>query len=503
MNTRPKERSRLSCPISLNIPGPCDAEPKSRTLAPLESKLCERYGLRDNPFGNTPDPRYLYQSATHREALSSLRIGVECGVGFQALIAPPGMGKTTVLFHLLSRFSAVARTAFLFQLQGDSREFLHNFLLEMGSDADRSDLRSMQEKVRQLLLCEARAGRRTILVIDEAQDLETPVLETIRMLSNFELPNRKLLQIILAGQPQLGEKLARPELAQLYQRIFILTRLAPLGLGEIKQYVAHRLEFAGYEGPGLFTGEALQLLWQYSGGVPRNVNRLCFNALLAGGASRSEKLDSDLLQQVITDLDIHTVCNTGYRQESGGGEAPASVPADSLPWSLNDTLGDDALEEIVGRIQSFTRASAVALALRYGKEMVCCAKVGAMAPELGSRVDWVDGLTGECICTGKTLRCDDSECDLRVNRQACRRLGVRSIVAIPLRDREEIVGVVEMFSVETNAFRSLDRSVLQAIAGDLVAFSRAVDRTPAPGLGSFCGPHSLAFQQDNIATAKH
>src|SRR5437016_6644124 len=192
--------------------------------------LYERYGVLENPFGVTPNPRYLYQSRTHAEAKSSLIIGVECGVGFQALIAPPGMGKTTILFNILEQFESVACTAFLFQLQSDSSDLLRNFISELGGDACDSDLVRMQDTINQLLVRERRAGRRTILIIDEAQTLEPSVLETVRLLSNFETPSEKLLQIILAGQPQLAHRLASAEVAQLSQRISILTTLVPLDL---------------------------------------------------------------------------------------------------------------------------------------------------------------------------------------------------------------------------------------------------------------------------------
>src|SRR5207248_9045114 len=141
---------------------------------------------------------------THAEAISSLIIGIECGVGFQVLIAPPGMGKTTILFSILERFDKVARTALLFQIHGDSRHFLRYLISELGGEAHDSDLVRMQETINQLLIRERRAGRQTIIIIDEAQSLNTPVLETIRLLSNFETPNEKLLQIILAAQPQFA-----------------------------------------------------------------------------------------------------------------------------------------------------------------------------------------------------------------------------------------------------------------------------------------------------------
>jgi len=282
-------------------------------ISGLRSKLLyERYGILENPFGVTPNPRYLYQSRTHGEARSSLIIGIECGVGFQALIAPPGTGKTTILFHVLERFKDVARTAVLFQIHGDSHDFLRYLLSELGSDALDSSVGGMQEAINQLLVREFRSGRRTIIVIDEAQDLDTPVLETIRLLSNFETRSEKLLQIILAGQPQLAQRLANPEMTQLRQRISMLTTLIPFGLEDTRNYIEHRLTIAGYQGPPLFTSAALRLVWERSRGVPREINTLCFNALLLARAAEQKQVDSDILHEVVADLDLDRIrLNTG------------------------------------------------------------------------------------------------------------------------------------------------------------------------------------------------
>ena len=162
------------------------------------------YGLREQPFGVTPDPRFLYLSPAHREALASLVYGIESGLGFLALIATPGMGKTTLLFHLLEKFRTSARTAFLFPTQCNSREFMRFLLAELGYGSDDQDFVRMHEEFNKRLLQEARAGNRFIVVIDEAQNLEPSVLETVRLLSDFETPRAKLMHIILAGQPELS-----------------------------------------------------------------------------------------------------------------------------------------------------------------------------------------------------------------------------------------------------------------------------------------------------------
>src|SRR5579872_4504245 len=221
--------------------------------------MYEKYfGLREQPFGVTPDPRFLYLSAAHREALASLYYGIEANRGFLGLIAKPGMGKTTILFHLLEKFRSSARTAFLFQTQCTSREFLRFLLSELGYESDGNDFVRMHEEFNRRLLQEARAGNRFIVVIDEAQNLEPSVLETVRLLSDFETPRAKLMHIILAGQPELADKLASPGLSQLRQRVSIVHGLEPLSAGEIKNYIEHRLRIAGYAGEPLFAPDVYE-----------------------------------------------------------------------------------------------------------------------------------------------------------------------------------------------------------------------------------------------------
>src|SRR5947208_4882406 len=224
------------------------------------------FGFREQPFGVTPDPRFLYLSAAHREALASLYYGVEAGRGFLGLIAKPGMGKTTILFHLLEKFRSTARTAFIFQTQCTSREFMAFLLSELGYEGDTSNFVRMHEEFNKRLLQEARAGNRFIVVIDEAQNLEPSVLETVRLLSDFETPRAKLLQIILAGQPELADKLASPALAQLRQRVSMLTTIAPLPAEEVDRYVRHRLTAAGRREP-LFTAAATKAIAEVSEGI--------------------------------------------------------------------------------------------------------------------------------------------------------------------------------------------------------------------------------------------
>ena len=264
----------------------------------------EFFGFREQPFGVTPDPRFLYLSPAHREALASLYYGIESGRGFLALIAKPGMGKTTLLFHLLEKFRHNARTAFLFQTQCSSREFMRFLLAELGVESHDQDFVRMHEEFNKMLLQEARAGRRFIVVVDEAQNLDASVLETVRLLSDFETPRAKLLQIILAGQPELADKLASRHMAQLRQRVSLLNRLSPLSVDETRKYIDHRLRVVGYSGAPLFSAEALVAIARFTEGIPRNINNFCFNVLSLSCALRQKQVDVALVEEVINDLDI-------------------------------------------------------------------------------------------------------------------------------------------------------------------------------------------------------
>lgn len=263
------------------------------------------YSLREQPFGVTPDPRFLYLTPAHREALASLFYGIDEGRGFMALIAKPGMGKTTLLVHLLERFRATAQTAFIFQTQCSSREFMRFLLTEIGCEVGADhDLVTLHEEFNRRLLREARDGRRFILIVDEAQNLDASVLETIRLLSNFETPRAKLVQIVLAGQPELADKLARHSLSQLRQRISVLSSLSPLPQAETERYMEHRLRVAGYRDGTPFSPAAKRLISEISEGIPRNINNLCFGALSLGYALQQKSIDADVIREVVADLDL-------------------------------------------------------------------------------------------------------------------------------------------------------------------------------------------------------
>lgn len=262
------------------------------------------YGLREQPFGVTPNPRFLYFSAMHKAALTSLVNSVCERRGFSALIAKPGMGKTSLIMQLLFLLKDSARTAFLFQSHGSTKEFLAALLQDIEAPASSDDLADMQRALNAVVLREAKADRQLVIVVDEAQNLSDETLEAIRLLSNFENPEAKLLHIIFAGQPALSTKLASPQLSQLRQRISVVAHLAPLTRQQVSEYVERRLAIGGRTGEPLFTPDALDFVAQASEGIPRNINNLCFHALSMGYAGRSPSLDLSVVQRAARALEL-------------------------------------------------------------------------------------------------------------------------------------------------------------------------------------------------------
>jgi type II secretory pathway predicted ATPase ExeA len=269
----------------------------------VERMFLQHYGLNEQPFGVTPDRRFLYLGPKHRQALTALTYGTELNRGFLTLIAKPGMGKTSLLFQFLGAVRNNARTAFLFQTMSDARDLMRYLLADLGLDGTGKDLPEMHAILNQILMEEMRAGRRLILVIDEAQNLDEKGLEFVRLLSNFETPWMKLMQIVMAGQPQLAEKLAQPSMAQLRQRVSFSIRIEPLTREEIDAYIDHRLWVAGYNGPPLFTVGARMLLAEHSEGIPRNISNLSFCAMSLAWATKAKTIDREIMRDVIADID--------------------------------------------------------------------------------------------------------------------------------------------------------------------------------------------------------
>jgi type II secretory pathway predicted ATPase ExeA len=260
------------------------------------------YGLREKPFALSPDPRFLYLAGSHREALAHLLYGIEQGEGFISVTGEVGTGKTTLCRTLLERLDGDTELAFLFNPSRTALELLQSICSEFGLPAEGLTRRALMSQLNHFLLEQKRAGKRVLLIIDEAQTLSDSTLEQVRLLSNLETSREKLIQILLLGQPELDRKLDMRALRQLRQRISVRWQLDPLSAQETRAYVRHRLAVAAGEPKDLFSEPALREVHRRTGGVPRLVNQLCDRALLAGYAARAAQIGPRLVRAAAREI---------------------------------------------------------------------------------------------------------------------------------------------------------------------------------------------------------
>ena len=285
------------------------------------------YRLRERPFALTPDPDYLYPSRVHQEALNYLRYGIESHAGFIVITGAIGSGKTTLLQTLLRGLDSHTTVARLMNTLLDPRELVEAAMLDLGLDPAGASKPAMLKKLGEFLVAERSAGRLVLLVIDEAQNLSLPALEEIRMLSNLETEKSKLLQIVLIGQPDLRDKLDRPELEQLRQRITVSYHLEPLDADETARYINHRLARAAIGAPLEFPGPVTERIHARSGGVPRLINVIGDAALVFGYGEERAVIDESLVDEVIADLDATGVLGP----RSNPNRHVSVVPAEPVP----------------------------------------------------------------------------------------------------------------------------------------------------------------------------
>ena len=291
------------------------------------------FGLSQAPFNITPDPSFLYLSASHREGLAQISYGIRARKGFVVLTGEVGTGKTTLIHALLNDLNGSAQTAFIFSTIVSPADLLRSVCEEFGLVEPKRPLGEIHDylvSLNEFLLESYRKGENCALIIDEAQNLSAEVLESIRLLSNFETSKDKLLQILLVGQPELAVRLNSPELRQLKQRVMLRHHLCALSLQECCEYVSNRLKVAG-GAPTIFTPNALESIHSYSGGIPRIVNVLCDNALLTGYALGRKEIDTGIIREVAEDLSITTSPEARFRpirqvvnNTNGTGSAQAS-----------------------------------------------------------------------------------------------------------------------------------------------------------------------------------
>jgi general secretion pathway protein A len=295
----------------------------------------EFYGLKELPFALTPDPRFIYFTPSHTEVMANLHYGIESGKGLVVVTGEVGTGKTTILRWMMHRLDRTVLVAYIFNPRLSVSEFYQHVatLLDVQKWETKSDLlltlgRSLESRHSR--------GLRTVLIVDEAQGLSSHVLEEIRLLSNYESDTAKQLQIVLTGQPELREVLNNPDLRQLKQRIALRCVIKPLpNVEETDRYIASRLLVAGAERTDIFSPAAIDYIFRCSEGIPRNINNLCDNAMLAGYAAGETTISRTIIEEIAETFDMLPASGRGI-QLGEETESPARIfsgAGDDDPWS--------------------------------------------------------------------------------------------------------------------------------------------------------------------------
>ena len=281
------------------------------------------YGLLRSPFEMTPDPAFLYLGEAHREGLATLVYGVRARKGFVLLTGEVGTGKTTLLHALLSQLDATTTAAFLFNPRLEPLDFFRVLFDEYGIEERCTTKAEYLLALNRFLIERLEKGQPTLLIVDEAQNLSREMLEEIRLLSNLETPTSKLIQIMLVGQPELGEMLARSDLRQLRQRIVLRHHLRPFDEKETAAYIDERLRLAGYTGQGLFDRGAIREIHAVTGGIPRLLNIVCDSALLLGYSREIPVIGKAQVREVAQDLALPGPTDSGAPPAEAAGAPPA------------------------------------------------------------------------------------------------------------------------------------------------------------------------------------
>src|SRR5262245_4113909 len=283
------------------------------------------YGLHEAPFSPAPDPKFLFQSARHREALAQLIYGVRERKGFIVLSGEIGTGKTTLLRALLGRLDSQSPVAYIHNTAMPIDGLLEYMLQDWGIKSEATTHAQRLFELNEFLIDQHRQGNAPVLVIDEAQNLSIESLEAVRLLSNFETTRQKLMQILLVGQPELRTKLNTPELRQLKQRVGLRCHIGPLSPEEARLYVRHRLRVAGATDAGIFTDAAVQRITDYSCGIPRVINIVGDHCLIAGYADSKRRIDARMVEEAVEYLEEGERPTWRRRRDRTLAPSPAAV----------------------------------------------------------------------------------------------------------------------------------------------------------------------------------
>jgi len=302
------------------------------------------FGLREGPFNVNPDPRYLFMTRQIHEALAGLTYGIQNRKGIILLSGEVGTGKTTLLNRLLDwlRGQRVA-TAYIFNSQLEVNHLFDYMMADFEIPCESREKSQVLLRLNTWLLERYRTGETATLIVDEAQNLSPEVLEEIRLLTNLETSTEKLLQIVLAGQPELEEKLKLPQLRQLRQRITLRCRTAPLSLEETFGYIAERLRIAGANGEPIFSREAIQTVHTYSRGIPRVVNLLCEHSMINAYVDSMRPVPAHLVEEVAREFQLDEIAPIA---------SPGRLPA--AQKSANTQAVLENMDELLGRLRQLS-----------------------------------------------------------------------------------------------------------------------------------------------------
>ena len=353
----------------------------------------EHYGLSGPPFQLTPDARFWFASRTHRKAMAYLGYGLAQAEGFIAITGEIGAGKSTLAAHLLAKIDRARLTAIEIvstQVEGD--DMLRLVAQRLGIASEGASKAQLLENVEQALEDENRTGKRVLIIVDEAQNLPVSALEELRMLSNFQLGGRALVQILLLGQPEFRERIAGPGLEQLRQRIIATHHLDPMEADELGEYVRHRLAMVGWSGRPELTPGALEALFHFSGGVPRRLNQLLNRLLLHGAVEGLDRIDRSAVDAVADDLEIERPRNdnepalpleTAPVEPAVAVQEPAA-PAPAEPAAVQAPAPEPEPEQPVTGIDNSAAARIEALEARLEEQEATLRRV------LSLLVDWAE-----------------------------------------------------------------------------------------------------------------